>query len=231
MMKRTHLSNGLICTSRGPLVLLFYDGYELQAAYGLNGAAYSQARRLVRYIKRTVCKQQVRTGFYTAFLSLTQSLRQIGCDVRVNNFRLATQHPEYPIGLAGYPSIINRIHLPNPRIFGPGDFGIPPAATTLAADPRFRRLIQPSDWASDMYHPVCGDKMLTWFAGIDTKYWPDFSQEAKITISLCMIKSAGTAKSVYRPFYAASPNISMRPVGAIWFCDTGIIIILSSRVG
>jgi hypothetical protein len=172
--------DGLDCTSGLPLVLLFYDGYELHAKPGFVGGLWSQARRMLRYSKRTLCRQQVRTGFYTAFLALANSLKVIGCDVRINDFVAAMSRPNYPIGLAGYPSIINKIELPNPRIFGPGDFGTPPVSASIAADPHFKKLIQPSDWFSDMYRPYCGDKMLTWFAGIDTQAWPDFSGKPKV---------------------------------------------------
>lgn len=166
-------------TSRGPLVLLFYDGYELRANPGIVGALSSQTRRILRYTKRTLYRQQVRTGFYTAFLALVNSLKGIGCDVRVNNFMAARKRPYYPIGLAGYPSIVNKIDLPNPRIFGPGDFGTPPASVAVAANPRFKKLIQPSDWSTEMYRSFCGDRMLTWFVGIDTKKLPDLSKERK----------------------------------------------------
>lgn len=166
-------------TPRGSLVLLFYDGFERQALTGFFGNTISNSRRILRYVKRSLCRQQVRTGFYTAFLALVNSLKAAGCDVRINDFTAAKKRPNYPIGIAGYPSIINKINLPNPRIFGPGDFGTPPASAAVAADSRFKVLIQPSDWFSEMYRPFCGDKMLTWFAGIDTKNWPDFSHEHK----------------------------------------------------
>lgn len=177
--KDVTIPDGLEHTSRGPLVLLFYDGYELRAKPGIMGALSSQTRCILRYTKRTLCRQQVRTGFYTAFLALVNSLKVIGCDVRVNNFTAARIRPHYPIGLAGYPSIIDKIDLPNSRIFGPGDFGTPPASVAVAADPRFKKLIQASDWSAELYRPYCGDKMLTWFAGIDTKNLPDLSKERK----------------------------------------------------
>lgn len=168
-------------TSRGPLVLLFYDGFEWQAVPGFIGGLKAQARRLLRYTKRSLMRQQVRTGFYTAFLALKNSLQLIGCDVRVNDFAAAAKRPHYPIGIAGYPSVIAKIQLPNPAIFGPGDWGTPPNSAHVANDNRFKKLIQPSDWFCDVYRPYCGDKMLTWYAGIDTKSWPDYSHETKTT--------------------------------------------------
>ena len=67
-------------SSRGPLVLLFYDGFERRALQnGLVGTAYSQGRRAAAS-STAALKRQVRTGFYTAFLSLVRCLRQAKCD-------------------------------------------------------------------------------------------------------------------------------------------------------
>ena len=170
-----------IRTRRGPLVLLFYDGYELRAAEGLSGFAYAQGRRAARYALRTLRRQQVWTGFYTAFRLLRLALLQAGCDVRVNNFALARRYPTYPIGMAGYPTVLDRVDLPNPVIFGPGDYGLPDAAAAIAAQPKFRKLIQPCDWAVDLYRATCGDKMVAWPVGLDTDRWTDASAHAKDT--------------------------------------------------
>ena len=162
---------GLISTKKGPLILLFYDGYEVKAELGFVGRLKSQVRRTLRYAKRSIMRQQVHTGFYAAFLSLQKSLINIGCDVRVNDFSLAKRYPHYPIGIAGYHEIFQKMDLPNPRIFGPGDLGVPPEAVHIASDPRNAVLIQPSDWYSDLYKPYCEGKLWTWFAGIDTEKW------------------------------------------------------------
>lgn len=171
--------SALAVTAKGPLVLLFYDGFELKATPGLGGQAMSQTLRAARYAWRNLRRVQVRTGFYAAFLSLRRSLERYGCDVRVNDFAEARRRPGYPIGLAGYPSVMAKVDLPNPRIFGPGDFGTPPAAAEVAADPRYRILIQPSEWFCDLYRPYCGDKLLAWPVGIDADAWPDASLEPK----------------------------------------------------
>ena len=161
--------------SSRPLVLLFYDGFEWRARAGSIGGARAQLRRFARFAYRTVRRKQVRTGFYTAFVALRTALERHGCDVRVNDFAAAERMPGYPIGIAGYPSVLDAVDLPNPAIFGPGDFGTPAAASTVAADPRMRLLIQPSDWFRDYYRASCGDKMVTWFAGIDLARWDDVS--------------------------------------------------------
>ena len=158
-------------TERGPLVLLFYDGYELKARPGLAGAAYSQGRRLARYIYRSARRRQVRTGFYTAFLSLCQSLRLVGCDVRVNDFGALRNRPHYPIGLCGYPSVLAHVAGDNPVIFGHGDFGLPEAASVIAAQDRMRILVQPCEWACAFNRPYCGDKLRAFPVGVDSAQW------------------------------------------------------------
>jgi hypothetical protein len=97
----------------------------------------------------------------------------------VNDFGLATKHPTYPIGVAGFPTVLHQVSLPNPRIFGPGDFGYPDSAVVVAKDSRNKILIQPSEWITEYYRPYCGDKLLTWPVGIDLKAWPDLTSHVK----------------------------------------------------
>ena len=173
------LKNGLIETSEGPLVLLFFDGYDLKARSGLKGTGISFAHHHMRRLKRSLLGQQVHTGFYTAFKHLRDGLRSLGCNVKVNDFSLAHQYPGYPVGVAGCTSALTSIELPNPRIFGPGDFGSPPQAADLASDDRYVRLIQPSEWFSSLYEPFCKDKIWTWFAGLDAQQFTDLSRTSK----------------------------------------------------
>ncbi len=162
-----------------PTVLLFYDGYELRLLPGRSGRAYSRLRGLARYLYRRVRRRQVWTGFYTAFRALVTSLRQYGCEVRINDLALAARHPAYPIGIAGYPSVLAAADLPNPRLFGPGDYGYPDTAAEVAADPRNRILTQPSEWPVEYYRAACGAKLRVLFVGIDTEAWPDLSARPK----------------------------------------------------
>lgn len=172
-------SEALHQTPRGPLILLFYDGYEWRARAGFLPGLRAQARRLARFVYRSVRRKQVRTGFYTAFVALRTALERHGCDVRVNDFATAAAMPDYPIGIAGYPTVLEAVRLPNPTIFGPGDYGAPPEAPAVAAAPNMRFMIQPSDWFRDYYKPTCGDKVVTWFAGIDTQVWQKETMVAK----------------------------------------------------
>lgn len=135
----------------------------------------SHLHRWARYAYRTVRRTQPWTGFYTAFRSLARCLREYGCVVRVNDFGLAMKHPAYPIGVAGFPTVLDKVDLPNPRIFGPGDFGYPDSAAAVANDPRNRILTLPSDWITEYYRPYCGEKVVSWPVGIDVAAWPDLS--------------------------------------------------------
>jgi glycosyltransferase involved in cell wall biosynthesis len=156
-------------------ILLFYDGTERPARDGALGALLSQSRRAARFTYRTAMRKQVRTGFYTAFLALDKALRTAGAHVRVNDFEFARKNPHLPIGVGGYSSVVDRVSgLPNKRIFGPGDFGGPPEARSVADDARYVVLTQPSEWFAELYRPYVGDKIAPWFVGIDTdRYVPD----------------------------------------------------------
>jgi hypothetical protein len=160
-------------------IALFYDGYEMKALEGVFGAAYSHGRRALRYAYRTLRRRQPHTGFYTAFRGLVASLKSKGIKVRVNDFAYARAHPNEPIGIAGYPSVLERVDLPNPIIFGPGDYGSGEAAVKLAGDPKVKILTQPGAWAVEFNRQWVGDKGAVYFAGIDTDSWPDLSSHVK----------------------------------------------------
>jgi glycosyltransferase involved in cell wall biosynthesis len=178
-MTRDGLLGRLPNLGRGPTVLLFYDGFELKLRHGLTGRCYAGLHHLARRSYRTVRGRQVWTGFFTAFRLLVRSLRRYGCDVRINALSLAAAHPSLPIGLAGYPTVLDGVPSPNPRLFGPGDFGYPDRAAEVARDPRIRILTQPSEWPVEYYRAACGDKLRVMFVGIDTDRWPDFSSNRK----------------------------------------------------
>ncbi|MFT3731432.1 MAG: glycosyltransferase [Hyphomicrobium sp.] len=162
----------------GELVLLFYDGFEIKARPGRWGKLYSNTRSVARTAYRYAKGVQINTGFYTAFQLLERALHRAGCDVRVNDFNLAMQNPRYPIGLAGYPSVLENVRLPNPIIFGPGDYGYPDEVVSRIKGLDIRKLIQPSDWAAGLYYPDqwgCRTRMMVWPVGIDTEAYPDIS--------------------------------------------------------
>ena len=171
--------SGAITTRRGPLVLLFYDGYEWRASATRAGGLAAQLRRFARWSLRSLRRQQLRTGFYSAFEALRRALTASGCDVRVNDYRTARRLPGYPVGAAGYPTMLGKIPPGHPVVFGPGDFGDPSQAEAVARDERFCALIQPCDWFCDIYRPACGDKIVRWAAPIDVARWVDASSVAK----------------------------------------------------
>lgn len=163
----------------GPTVLLFYDGYELKARENIAERLFHNARCAARAVYRRAKGKQVNTGFYVAFVALCEGLRQLGCDVRINDFAAARAKPDYPIGLAGYPDVLTRVDLPNPVIFGPGDPGYPDTAGAWAKQDKVKFVIQPSDWFVAYYRPYCGDKMLRCPVGIDVDQIPDASASEK----------------------------------------------------
>lgn len=160
-------------------IALFYDGFERQADEGVWGQLRSNLRGLARAGYRTARRKQVHTGFYTAFRGLVDSLRANGVAVRVNDFGYARAHRDAPVGLAGYPSVWDKVDLPNPIIFGPGDYGSGAPARALAARPNVKILTQPCQWAVDINRQWAGDKGETYFAGIDTDVWFDRSAAPK----------------------------------------------------
>ncbi|AKH42793.1 hypothetical protein FHS61_000566 [Altererythrobacter atlanticus] len=164
---------------KAPLVLMFYDGFERKAREKALPRLFHRGRCLVRAIVRRARGKQVNTGFYEAFLALVEGLRRLGCDVRINDFAEARRRPSYPIGIAGYPEVIDQVDLPNPTIFGPGDPGYPDMAAEFARRPNAKHIIQPSDWFVKYYEPFCGDKMIRCPVGIDLDSIPDAQGEAK----------------------------------------------------
>ena len=165
----------MIGTTKGPLVLLFYDGYEWRARERLIGRLAARARKEARFIYRMLSRKQVFTGYYASFLALRRALESIGCDVRVNDFRAARSMPDYPIGVCGYPSVLAAVQLPNPIVFGPGDIGEDSSPET---QPGVHVLLRDSDWQQQLY-PAWGEKAAVWFSPIDPKAWPDQSTQPK----------------------------------------------------
>ncbi len=162
---------------QGPsnLILLFYDGFELQAESELLPQMKAFARRHVRWAWRTIRRMQVKTGYYTAFLNLCLALRRAGMDVRVNDFATARQLPEHPIGVCGYPTVLAKVDaLPNPRIIGPGPYGSPSENPTLLQDTRIRGYMQRCQWMKDLFARLYGEeKLFSWFRGFDVQDFED----------------------------------------------------------
>jgi hypothetical protein len=160
-------------------VLLFYDGFEMKAIDRPYGRAFSWLRGQARYGYRTLRRRQPFTGYYVAFDNLRRSVEALGRAVVVNDFALARRHPEHRIGISGYPSVYERVRLPNPAIFGPGYVPPPGQIEEVVRRSNLRIVTLPASWRCDMYGGLFGAAMQPMFVGIDVKAWPDLSQRPK----------------------------------------------------
>ena len=160
-------------------IALFYDGYEAQANDAPFGRLKSDIRGALRQAYRRASNLQPYTGFYTAFLNLKRSLEAAGIKVRVNDFAYARANPNMPIGITGFPSVYDKVRLPNPAMFGPGEVPLPENAPAIAAACNLKIVTQPSEWYCEIWREALGDRVRPMFVGIDTAQWPDQSAHAK----------------------------------------------------
>jgi len=157
------------------LILLFYKEFEKDKFFKYD----RYLKRVVRPVYDLTHTRQKKTGFGVSFELLKQALEKRGWLVRINDLALARKHPEYPVGLVGFPTILDGWNLPNPAILGPSLFDHPMLAPRLMEDPRFRIYLVLAQWMYDMFRPVYGDACVQWYAGIDTDEWVDTSSHAK----------------------------------------------------
>ncbi len=158
-----------ITTGPDRTVLLFYEDIE-----GDRLVTYDRyLRRAARRVYHAVTDGQRVSGFEIAFGSLVRALKHVGCRVVVNNPALARRHPEHPIGIAGYPHVLERWNLPNPAVLGPGLLDHPAENPHLMQDPRFRSYIVPCEWMQRLFEPYYPEQCHIWFGGIDVDKWPD----------------------------------------------------------
>ncbi|MBU2888771.1 glycosyltransferase [Celeribacter halophilus] len=165
--------------TRQRTIALFYDGYETQANDGPLGRTKSFLRKSMRQTYRRARNLQPYTGFYTAFLNLRRSLESSGIKVRVNDFSYARANPNMPIGITGFRSVYDKVRLPNPAMFGPGEVPVPSDTPRVVRDCNLQIVTQPSEWYCKLWRPVLGDMVKPMFVGIDTEKWPDLSWQAK----------------------------------------------------
>jgi glycosyltransferase involved in cell wall biosynthesis len=157
------------------VILLFYKEFEKDKFFKYD----HYLKRLVRPIYNLMHTRQKKTGFGVSFELLKRALEKQGWLVRVNDYRLARKHPEYPVGLVGFPAVLDGWDLPNHAILGPSLFDHPTLAPVLMEDPRFRIYLVLAQWTYDMFYPIYGDACVRWYAGIDTDEWVDASSYAK----------------------------------------------------
>jgi hypothetical protein len=156
-------------------ILLFYREFERDKFFKYD----RYLKRIVRPLYNLTHHRQKKTGFGVSFELMARSLRNEGWDVRINDRSFARKHPEYPVGLVGFPLVLEDWDLPNPAILGPTLYDHPMLAPRLMEDPRFRIYLVIADWMYNLFQPVYGDAVRRWFAGIDTNEWQDTAGCAK----------------------------------------------------
>jgi glycosyltransferase involved in cell wall biosynthesis len=158
-----------ITTGPDRTVLLFYEDVEHDTLVPND----RYLRRAARRLYHAVTHGQRVSGFEVAFHALVRALELVGCRVVINNPALARRHPTHPIGIAGYPHVLDRWTLPNPAVLGPGLYDHPAQAPQLMRDPRFRSYLVPCEWMAAMFAPYYPERCRLWFGGIDVAQWPD----------------------------------------------------------
>jgi hypothetical protein len=157
-------------------VLLFFEEYEVDRF--VPGDRY--LKRLVRPLHAALTGRRHRiSGFARAYRMLVDALRRQGYDVRSNEHRLARRNPRHPVGIFGYPSLLEGWTLPNPAVLGVGLYDHPALAPGLMDDPRNRSYLVSSEWMRAMFARHYGDRVGLWFAGIDVAEWHDTRNDAK----------------------------------------------------
>jgi len=157
------------------VILLFYHEAECDTFVKYD----RYLKRAVRPFYNKLHRRQKKSGFGVCFEMLRLSLVEQGWVVRTNDYATARKYPDYPVGLVGYPELVENWTLPNPAILGPALYDHPALAPRLMQDPRFRLYLLSSQWACDMFRPYYGDACALWFAGIDTRKWRDTAAAAK----------------------------------------------------
>lgn len=160
---------------RDRAVLLFFEDFETDRL--VRGDRL--LRRALRRAYHAVTRGQAVTGFGVQFRALVRALECAGYRVVVNDAALARRNPGYPVGVAGYPHVLERWELPNPAVLGPGLLDHPSQAPRLMDDRRFRAYLVYSGWMRDVFASAYGERTVSWFGGIDLAEWPDARDAAK----------------------------------------------------
>jgi hypothetical protein len=150
-------------------ILLFYKDFECDRFFRND----RYIKRLVRPLFRRFGKGPKVTGFYVWYQLLIEALRVQGYDVRCNDYRAARANPNHPIGILGYPHVLDGWDLPNPAVLGPGLYDHPALAPDLMQDTRFRFFILTCEWMMQMFKPAYGAACFSWHGGIEISKWPD----------------------------------------------------------
>jgi hypothetical protein len=160
---------------RDRVILLFFGEIERDTFFRHD----RHLRRLLRAGLRRLKGVHMLSGFHVSFGALRTALERAGYRVVVDDYALAAQNPHYPVGIAGFPHILDDWALPNPALLGPGLIDHPTVAPTLMDDRRFRRLLAPCQWVRDMFDRYYPGTLGLWAAGLDLAAWPDYSTHEK----------------------------------------------------
>ena len=156
-------------------VLLFFKDFERDSFF----SGDRHIKRMLRPIYYKFKKGQKTSGFAVWYRLLVKALEQEGYDVHLNNYALAYHNPHYPIGLVGYPHLLDGWALPNPAVLGPALYDHPQLAPRLMEDLRYKKFIVTCQWMYDIFEPTYKDKCGLWYAGIDTANWRDTRYHSK----------------------------------------------------
>lgn len=156
-----------MATRNTKTVLLFYKDFEKDTF--IKNDRY--LKRVIRPVYHFFSKGPKVSGFYVWYQLLIKALRQQGYDVRLNDYRFAKNNPTYPVGLVGYPHLLDEWKLPNPALLGPSLFDHPKNRPDLFCDPRNKLYIVTCEWMKNMFAPYYGEKCVQWYAGMDTTLW------------------------------------------------------------
>jgi hypothetical protein len=157
------------------IILLFYKEFEKDKYVKFD----RYLKRLLRPLYNRTHHRQKKTGFAVSFELLQEALSGHGYQVLVNNHAVARKYPEYPVGLVGFPQVLDGWSLPNPVILGPSLYDHPMLAPDLMDDPRFKTYLVLAEWMYNMFRPTYGAKCIRWYAGIDTEQWGDTGECSK----------------------------------------------------
>ena len=157
------------------VVLLFYKEYEADKFIKYD----RYLKKILRPLYHLIHNKQKKSGFAVSFELMCRALIDSGYEVRINDYKTAEQNPNYPVGIVGFPLLLDNWFLPNPALLGPSLYDHPLLAPHLFNDTRFKKYVVLAPWTLDMFKPVYGDRCFSWFAGIDLKEWPDMSGEPK----------------------------------------------------
>lgn len=170
--------------SRDRVALLFFGDVERDTWIHGDRAA----RRLARQVRHALTHRHRISGFTVAFQALCRALSRAGFRVVVDDYALARANPHFPVGVAGYPHILDDWTLPNPLVLGPGLFDHPAQALHLLNDPRVRAYLTPEGWMRDLFGGPLGDLCLPWHAGVDLEAWASCRAAPKDVDALVYVK-------------------------------------------